>query len=92
MQHTTASQPPLPVTLCPVGRFLFTVPKGLEFQGRYIKINDMTIEETDWGTGDRAKQFRDLWEPVREEARKHYAVYKDTPGFRVQALSELQQD
>ncbi|PKN41874.1 MAG: hypothetical protein CVU60_08935 [Deltaproteobacteria bacterium HGW-Deltaproteobacteria-18] len=42
----------------------------------------MIIEETDWGSGDRAKQFRALWEPVRDEARKHYDVYKDTPVVR----------
>jgi hypothetical protein len=82
MQHDRSSQPPLPVTLYPVGRFLFPVPKGLEFQGRIININDMTIEETDWGPGDRAKQFRDLWEPVRDEARKHYDVYKNNPVMR----------
>lgn len=92
MQHTTTSQPPLPVTLYPVGRFLFPVPQGLEFQGRSIKINRMTIEETDWGRGDRAQQFRDMWEPVRDEARKHYDVYKNTPvvrgGFVQEDVSE----
>ncbi|WP_028576060.1 hypothetical protein [Desulfomicrobium escambiense] len=92
MQHTTTSQPPLPVTLYPVGRFLFPVPQGLEFQGRIININDMSIEETDWNSGDRAKQFRALWEPVRDEARKHYDVYKNTPvvrgGFVQEDVSE----
>ncbi len=82
MQHDRSSQPPLPVTLYPVGRFLFPVPTGLKFKGRIININDMTIEETDWGPGDRAKQFRDLWEPVRDEARKHYDVYKNNPVMR----------
>ncbi|WP_028578288.1 T6SS immunity protein Tli4 family protein [Desulfomicrobium escambiense] len=92
MQHTTTSQPPLPVPLYPVGRFLFPVPQGLEFQGRIININDMSIEETDWNSGDRAKQFRALWEPVRDEARKHYDVYKNTPvvrgGFVQEDVSE----
>jgi hypothetical protein len=92
MQHARPSQPPLPVTLYPVGRFLFPVPKGLEFRDRNIKINDMTIEETDWCSGDRAKQFRDLWEPVRDEARKHYDVYEDNPlirgGFAQEDVSE----
>ncbi|HCU68978.1 MAG TPA: hypothetical protein DGF30_07080 [Desulfomicrobium sp.] len=92
MQHTKTSQPPLPVTLYPVGRFLFPVPQGLEFQGRIININHMTIEETDWGRGDRAKQFRDMWEPVRDEGRKHYDVYKNTPvvrgGFVQEDVSE----
>jgi predicted SnoaL-like aldol condensation-catalyzing enzyme len=92
MQHTTNSQPPLPVTLYPVGRFLFPMPNGLKFQGRIININDMSIEETDWGPGDRAKQFRDMWEPIRDEARKHYDVYKNTPvvrgGFVQEDVSE----
>ncbi|WP_459826163.1 hypothetical protein [Desulfomicrobium salsuginis] len=52
----------------------------------------MTIEETDWGRGDRAQQFRDMWEPVRDEARKHYDVYKNTPvvrgGFVQEDVSE----
>jgi len=82
MQHDRSSQPPLPVTFYPVGRFFFPVPKGLEFRGRTININDMIIEETDWGSGDRAKQFRALWEPVHDEARKHYDVYKNTPVVR----------
>jgi|GEM_PF-4572683 hypothetical protein len=30
MQHDRSSQPPLPVTLYPVGRFFFPVPKGLD--------------------------------------------------------------
>jgi hypothetical protein len=93
MQHTRSSQPPLPVTLYPVGRFLFPVPKGLEFLGRDIQINDMTIEETDWGSGDRAKQFRDLWEPIRDKARKHYDAYMDNPlmrgGFAQEDVSDL---
>jgi hypothetical protein len=93
MQHDRSSQPPLPVTLYPVGRFLFPVPKGLEFQGRIININDMTIEETDWGPGDRAKQFRDLWEPVRDEARHHYDVYEGNPlmrgGFAQEDVTDL---
>lgn len=92
MQHTSTSQPPLPVTLYPVGRFLFPVPQGLEFQGRIININHMTIEETDWGRGDRAQQFRNMWEPVRDEARKHCDMYKNTPivrgGFVQEDVSE----
>ena len=93
MQHATTSQPPLPVTLYPVGRFLFPVPKGLQFQGRIININDMSIEETDWGPGDRAKQFRDMWEPVRDEARKHYDAYSHKPlirgGFAQEDVTDL---
>ena len=93
MQHDRTSQPTLPVTLYPVGRFFFPVPKGLEFHGRIININDMTIEETDWGSGDRAKQFRDLWEPVRDEARKHYDRYLDNPlmrgGFAQEDVTDL---
>ena len=86
-------QPPWPVNLHPVGRYLFPVPEGLEFMGRSVWINDLFIEETDWRPGDRAQQFRDLWVPVRDEAKKHYDLYKNRPivrgGFAEEDVSDL---
>jgi hypothetical protein len=81
------------VNLHPVGRFLFPVPSGLEFMGRSVWINDLFIEETDWRPGDRAQQFRDLWEPVRDKAKKHYDLYEKRPivrgGFAHEDVSDL---
>jgi hypothetical protein len=65
--------PPLPVKLYPVGRFVFPVPEGLEFLGSTLSINKIAIDEIRWKPGkDRDQQFRDLWMPVRDEARKNY--------------------
>jgi hypothetical protein len=93
MHDTTPYRPPWPVNLHPVGRFLFPVPSGLEFKGRSLIVNDMFIEETDWMRGDRAQQFRDLWVPVRDEAKKHYDLYKNRPivrgGFVHEDVSDL---
>jgi hypothetical protein len=61
--------------------------------GRSVWINDLFIEETDWRPGDRAQQFRDLWVPVRDEAKKHYDLYKNRPivrgGFVQEDVSDL---
>jgi hypothetical protein len=93
MHDKTPYRPPWPVNLHPVGRYLFPVPSGLEFIGRKLKVNDLFIEETDWGRGDRAQQFRDLWVPVRDEAKKHYDLYKNKPivrgGFVHEDVSDL---
>ena len=93
MHQSTTHQPPWPITLYPVGRFLFPVPKGLDFLGRSIKINDMFIEETDWGEGDRAQQFRDLWMPVRDGAKDYYDRNEEWPasrgGFAHEDISDL---
>jgi hypothetical protein len=93
MHQTTTDQPSWPVTLYPVGRFLFPVPKGLDFLGRSIKINDMFIEEIDWGEGDHSQQFRDLWMPVHDKAKEHYDRYVEWPvtrgGFAYKDVSDL---
>jgi hypothetical protein len=65
--------PPLPVKLYPVGRFIVPVPEGLEFLGLDLSMNKIAIEEIRWKPGkDREQQFRNLWMPVRDEAKKKY--------------------
>jgi hypothetical protein len=87
--------PPLPVKLYPVGRFVVPVPEGLEFRSSSLSMNKIAVTEITWKPGkDREQQFRDLWMPVRDEARKNYdrraSMGRATQGgFAEQDLSEL---
>jgi hypothetical protein len=87
--------PPLPVKLYPVGRFIVPVPEGLEFLGLDLSMNKIAIEEIRWKPGkDREQQFRNLWMPVRDEAKKKYdrraSMGRATQGgFAEQDVSEL---
>jgi hypothetical protein len=65
--------PPYPVTMFPVGRFMLPVPNGLNISSSVFKVNKITIEELRWKDGrDREEYLKDVWKPVRAEARERY--------------------
>lgn len=70
----TPPSPPLPVSYYPAGRYLLAVPQGMKYYGMSHTINHIQIEETPWERGDRAGQFRELWEPVLKQAKENYRV------------------
>jgi len=67
------SLPPCPVTMFSVGRFMIPVPKDMGLVGGIHKVNKITIEEIAWKKGrDREEYLKEVWMPVRTQARKRY--------------------
>jgi hypothetical protein len=90
----TPPSPPLPVSYYPAGRYLLAVPQGMKYYGMSHTINHIQIEEPPWERGDRAGQFRELWEPVLKQAKENYRIgasYGPSPqgGLAHEDVSEL---